>query len=258
MPPVLFVGERRSPRVLARVTNHSCASLTIDKVQLPKWLKLAETKKSELAPGQTQNLVLQVLDPLKEMTAGSVVAITAAGSGQERLLVIDRKPRLECEPQRVQAWFASDGTRSRNRIKVRPVKGLLRVHRVSVEGSGLIAKAEIEPGGQLVGEGRELDVEIYPTENSGRGGATSLKTHLEFAYKSPHGMDQARAEVEVEMRQPPQLRWAGEFTAPKEVWQSSGQKLRFQLHNQSVGGRDMRAGAKLGHSAPRERRSAAE
>jgi len=54
-------------------------------VELPKWLRLKETKKAKLSPGETQNLILQVQDPLQQVTTGLIAVITEAGRGQAQL-----------------------------------------------------------------------------------------------------------------------------------------------------------------------------
>jgi molecular chaperone DnaK (HSP70) len=207
-------------------------------VELPKWLRLKETKKAKLSPGETQNLILQVQDPLQQVTTGLIAVITEAGRGQAQLLVIDRVPKLECDPPRVQAWVAPDGKRSHNRVSVRPVSGLLIVHKVNMNGSGLCASAQIAPGGVCVGEGQDIEVEIGLEGIPRTGTETLINTELEVEYKSPHGIEKTRAGLEVDMRRPPQLRWSGEFSQPQERWQSSGQRLCFELHNQSEDGRD--------------------
>lgn len=238
MPGVLYTGERRSPWISVRVKNSSCATLTVERVQLPNWLRLNETKKTRLAPGEVQSLTLRVQDPLQQVTTGPIAVITEAGRGKAQILVIDRAPKLECDPLRVQVWGAPDGKRSRNRISVRPVSGLLLIHKVSLDGSRLSASANIGPGGECVGEGRVLEVEISRDGSLKAETETLISTELEVEYRSPHGVDKARTKLEVEMRQPPQLRWSGEFSQPQERWQSSGQRLSFELHNQSEDGRD--------------------
>ncbi|MGA8088698.1 MAG: virulence factor SrfB [Terracidiphilus sp.] len=207
-------------------------------MQLPKWLRLNETKKAKLAPGETQNLILQVQDPLQQVMTGPIAVITEAGSGHAQLLVIDRAPKLECDPPRVQAWVAPDGKRSRNRVTLRPVSGLLIVHKVNIVGSRLSADAKIAPGGECVGEGQDLDVEISMDGVPRSAIETHINTELEVEYESPHGVEKTRARLEVDMRRPPQLRWSGEFSQPQERWQSSGQRLNFELHNQSEDGRE--------------------
>jgi molecular chaperone DnaK (HSP70) len=238
LPEVLHVGER-PPRIAVRIANASCATLTVEQTQLPPWLRLQQQKIPAIPPGEVRTFLAEVVKPLQEVMSGAIEVITPAGKAEGQLLVIDRKPKLECEPNVVSVWIAPNGKRSRNHVKVRPIDGLLRILSVRIRPVRYGAKAEIERCGQIVGEDRDLNVEISLTEEYGQGKSSVSQTAtLEVEYQSPHGAAVAEAELKIDLRHPPQLRWTGEYSAPEVRWQSSGQQLRFEFRNQSAEGEE--------------------
>lgn len=236
-PEVLHVGETPS-RISVKALNASCAALPVNRVDLPKWLSAGPEKVLQIPAHSSLGFLLEVVEPLRHVEAGTVEVITAAGTAQGRLLVIDQKPRLACDPKRISAWIAPNGKHNRSLVKIRPVEGLLRVVAVRLHGPKMRVHTDLGPGGHLVGETEDLKVELSPLGQLYTSGLSAARATLEVDYKSPHGVATAYTVLDVEVRQPPQLRWAGEYSAPEVRRQTAGQRLRFEFRNQSPEGND--------------------
>ncbi len=231
-PEVLHVGEK-PPRVSVKVLNASCATLSVDRIELPKWLHSRLEKTISIRPGASEGFLVEVVGRLDQTMTGMLELVTVAGSAQGCLMVIDPDPKLVCDPVSAAIWSAPGGQHGGDLLKIRPTAGRLRVLGVRMRGARISVHPELKRDGRLVGEGESLELEIGAVTGSAAHWSKTARAALEVDYMSPHGAAAASLEIELDIRQPPELHWAGVFKEPEVRRQTSDQRLRFEFRNQS-------------------------
>jgi len=232
-PSVLHAGQR-PPRLLCRITNHSCMDLEVIRVEKPDWIRLDSEAFPPLEAGVVLEFFLEAgTQWLCTPGAGVVEFHTLAGKASARVRVIEENPELVCIPGRLVAWAGAQRRKNPLELTLAPAAGELRLRDISlagVDGSVTLGKAPEnfvltrDAGLPLT---LHLDTDFTPAEKTG-----SLKVD----YDSPHGVASVYLGFSVVMRKPPQLCWAGAGQQPEIRYQTVGQVLSFEFHNQDTEG----------------------
>jgi len=233
---VLHIGDE-PPRLLFKLTNTSCAPIAVKQISRPLWLSFPVEQIPNIASGASSNLLAAAdLSKILRPTSAEVVFSSSAGDAMARVMVITRKPQLVCTPNIIDAWVGPSGERSSSRITISPAVGMLIVRDVRLLGILGAVKAETLQAGFPASpeSGAPVELEVQ-AERLDRG---IHQATLQVVFDGPHGPETAEVAIGINVRRPPQLRWAGDKAAPEVRHQTDRQSLALVFHNQSPDGRD--------------------
>ncbi len=239
-PAVLHVGHR-PPRLLARLTNHSCATLALESLTLPPWLS-SPLHPAQLLPGQVFSWSsLADYASVRSPQAGCIRASTSAGEAENEVLWVAEKPSLTVSPARVEVWAGCDAIANHAPLTLFSAVGKLRIRGVSVGGTARLLPANtrvecpLPSAGQLASPDEGVSLSFhYDARKSDVGVAEQA---ILVTYDSPHGPAQTRVPLPVSVLHPPELRWDDQHRRPVLLHPTNHQRLSFTFKNQSPDGR---------------------
>lgn len=237
LPSVLQIGHI-APKIALKLTNPSCATLSINRIVGPNWLTINGTPISgPIGPGETKTF-LAVADTfgMKKPDSGEVSIDTSAGRALLRLLAIEETPTLLSSPSELQIWFDHRNERKQVDLTIAPASGYLQIRSIRPAArTGALSIIETPKNVFLASPGMGAPVTV---EIDSVGAQDKQQAQLLVDYDDAHGVKTIRLPLSFVVRNPPELRWTGEHDPPEVRYQTSGQKLRFVFTNQSETGSD--------------------
>lgn len=236
IPAALHRGDLPS-RLFFRLTNATCTAIAVRGIDRPPWLSFPVEQAAKVPPGESAGFWAAAdLEKIAQPTAADIVFSSSVGEVSMRVMVFDKNPAMVCTPETIETWAGPAGEVCRTEVEVAPRVGMLKMRGVRLlKLPGRILAENLQGGWDAApGHGAKIAIEV----SAARMPLGIQPATLEVTFDGPHEKETAQAPIRVQVRRPPQIRWAGDEDHPEVRHQTEKQSLALVFLNQHPDGRD--------------------